>query len=107
MNKNNPQIKRLIEDIQSNADKNITLYSINGCPACEELKGKLDKLDIQYENIDMEGNDKMWDKLESMGGSEYVPQVMVESNLIKDYSNVNELLSKTISEMINRKVILK
>lgn len=55
----------------------------------------------------MEGNDEMWDKLESMGGSEYVPQVMVESNLIKDYSNVNELLSKTISEMINRKVILK
>jgi len=107
MNKNNPQIKRLIEDIQSNTDKNITVYSIEGCPACEELKGKLAKLDIQYENVDMQGNDEMWEKLESMGGSEYVPQVMVENNLIKDYSNVNELLSKTISEMIERKVILK
>lgn len=107
MDKNNPQIKRLLEDISSNSDKKLVLYSIEGCPACEEFKNKLGKLDITYENIDMDGNDEMWTKLEEMGGSEYVPQIMVEGNLIKDYQDVNELLSKTISEMINRKVILK
>ena len=107
MNKNNPQIKRLLEDISKNSSKQLKLFSIPGCPACEEFKSKLNKLDIQYENINMENNDEMWDKLEKMGGTEYVPQIMVESVLIKDYSDVNELLSKTISEMINRKVILK
>lgn len=107
MNKDNPQIKRLLEDIGSNSDKKLVLYSIVGCPACEEFKTKLSKLDIVYENIDMENNDEMWKKLESMGGSEFVPQITVEGNLIKDYKDVNELLSKTISEMINRKVILK
>jgi glutaredoxin len=107
MNKENPQIKRLLEDIQKNKTKDITIYSIEGCPACEELKGKLGKLDIQYENVDMSGNDKMWEELEKMGGSEYVPQVMVETTLIKNYSNMNELLSKMVSEMIERKVILK
>lgn len=107
MNKNNPQIKRLLEDIQGNNNKNLVLYSINGCPACEEFKNKLAKLDIVYESVDMENNDTMWTKLEEMGGSEYVPQITVENELIKDYKDVNELLSKTISEMINRKVILK
>lgn len=107
MNKENPQIKRLLEDIQKNSTKNVTVYSIEGCPACEELKGKMAKLDIQYENVDMSGNDDMWKKLEDMGGTEYVPQVMVESTLVKDYGTINELLSKMISEMIERKVILK
>jgi glutaredoxin len=107
MNRNNPQIKRLLEDINSNSGKKLVLYSIDGCPACEEFKTKLSKLDIMYENVDMENNDEMWKKLENMGGSEFVPQITIEGNLIKDYRDVNELLSKTISEMINRKVILK
>lgn len=107
MDKNNPQIKRLLEDISSNSNKTLTLYSLEGCPACQEFKSKLNKLDIMYENVDMDGNDEMWKKLEEMGGSEFVPQIMVEGTLIKDYQDVNELLSKTISEMINRKVILK
>jgi glutaredoxin len=107
MNKNNPQIKRLLEDIKSNSEKEITLYSIDGCPACEEFKDKLGKLDITYESIDMEGNDEMWEKLGEMGGSEYVPQIKIVDTLIKEYEDVNELLSKTISEIIDRKVMLK
>ena len=107
MNKNNPQIKRLLEDIESSKSKNIIVYSIDGCPSCEEFKSKLNKLDIVYETVEMEGNEKMWAKLDEMGGSEYVPQATVENILIKDYDDVNQLLSKTISEMISRKVILK
>tara|TARA_R110000803_G_scaffold22931_1_gene56602 strand:- start:1167 stop:1490 length:324 start_codon:yes stop_codon:yes gene_type:complete len=107
MNKNNPQIKRLLEDIQTNNTKNLVLYSIHGCPACEEFKTKLAKLNIVYESVDMENNETMWTKLGEMGGSEYVPQITVENELIKDYKDVNELLSKTISEMINRKVLLR
>jgi len=107
MNKNNPQIKRLLKDINENSTKELVLYSINGCPACEEFKNKLDKLGITYENIDMENNEPMWKKVEEMGGSEFVPQITIEGTLIKEYDDVNELLSKTISEMIERKVILK
>lgn len=107
MDKNNPQIKRLLEDINTNSNKELVLYSINGCPACEEFKTKLGKLDITYESVDMDDNEPMWKKLEEMGGSEFVPQITIEGNLIKNYQDVNELLSLTISEMIERKVILK
>ncbi len=107
MNKNNPQIKRLLEDINANSEKTLTVYSIEGCPACIEFKSKLDRLDITYETVDMDENEEMWTMLEEMGGSEFVPQIIVEGNLVKDYQDVNELLSKTITEMIERKVILK
>lgn len=107
MDKNRPQIKRLFEDLQSNKHKQVTVYGIDGCPSCEELKSKFRKMEIDYNLVEMEGNEEMWDKLESMGGSEYVPQVMVESTLITGYQTVNELISKSISEIIERKVILK
>ena len=102
-----PQIKRLLEDIENNSNKKLTLFSIEGCPACEEFKKKLNKLGMMYENVDMDETDGMWEKLESMGGSDFVPQIMVENHLVKDYEDVNELLSKTITEMVGRKIIIK
>ena len=61
------------------------------------------------ENIDMESNEDMWKELEKRGGSDFAPQVDIEGYLIKEdeYETVNELISKTISLMIDRKVFLK
>ena len=51
----------------------------------------------------------MWKELEKRGGSDFAPQVDIEGYLIKEdeYETVNELISKTISLMIDRKVFLK
>ena len=57
----------------------------------------------------MNGNDDMWSKLEEWGGSDFAPQVKVEDYLIKEdeYETVNELISKTVSLVIDRRVVLK
>ncbi len=103
------KIKNLLNEIKKNSDKKITVYALKGCPACEELKQKLNNIGVMYENIDMNGNDGMWEKLEKRGGSDFAPQVDIEGYLIKEdeYETVNELISKTISLMIDRKVFLK
>lgn len=107
--KNNEQVKRLIEEIQENNHKKILVYALDGCPACEELKNKFEKIGLQYESIKMNGNDEMWAKLSDMGGSEYAPQVQVEDYLIKEneYDNVNDLISCTLTNLLNRKIIIK
>lgn len=103
------KVKRLLEEIQENNHKKILVYALEGCPACEELKEKFDKIGLEYENVEMNGNEDMWNKLEEMGGSEYAPQVQVEDYLIKEeeYNNINDLISQTLTNMLDRKIVIK
>jgi glutaredoxin len=102
-------VKQLLKEINENNDKKIVVYALDGCPACEELKSKLEKVGVLYENIVMNGNEEMWDKLEEMGGSDFAPQVQVEDYLIKEeeYETVNELLGETLTRMLGRKITIK
>jgi glutaredoxin len=103
------KIKQLLREIKENNHKKVIVYSLDGCPACEDYKLKIDKLGLVYENVEMTDNDKMWDKLKTLGGSEYVPQVQVDGYLIKEdeYDDVNELISKTLSNLLQRKIVIK
>jgi glutaredoxin len=109
MNQNNLKVKNILKEIQENSHKKVLVYSLKGCPACEDLKQKFNKIGLNYENVEMEGNELMWKKLEEWGGSEYAPQVKVENNLIKEneYETITDLISKTISELLDRKIIIK
>ena len=101
--------QQLLSEIESNNHKEIIVYALNGCPACDELKGKFNNIGVLYENIIMNDNDDMWKELEDRGGSDFVPQVSVEGYLIKEkeYETVNELISKSVTLLIGKKVILK
>lgn len=101
------QVQKLLEEIRNNSDKTVTLYTMEHCPACKDLKSKLDRVGILYENIEMEGNDEMWKWLKENGGQEYVPQANVEGKLISDFDQVNDLVGFIISEVIGRKIIIK
>jgi glutaredoxin len=109
MSNEKQKISNLLKEIQENSHKKVVVYSLDGCPACEELKDKFERMGLVYENIEMTNNDEMWDKLTQMGGSEYVPQVKVENYLIKEdeYEDVNELIGKTLSNLLERKIIIK
>ncbi len=109
MNKDGLQVKRLLQEIKDNSHKNVKIYSLNDCPACIDLKEKVEKIGLVFENVDMGGNDEMWDKLEKMGGSDFVPQVEVEGVLIKEseYETITDLISKTLSRLLERKIIIK
>jgi len=103
----NQQVQKLLEDIGNNNHKDITLYTMEHCPACKELKTKLDHVGIVYENVEMEGNDEMWEWLKENGGKDYVPQVKVENKLINEFDEINDLVGMVISEMIGRKIVIK
>jgi glutaredoxin len=101
-------IKKLLKEISDNSHKEVILYTLEGCPACEELKTKLDNIGMTYENVIMNGNEKMWKELEDMGGSDFAPQVKVDGYLVKEneYDTVNELISKTLTNLLGRKIIV-
>lgn len=106
---NNLQIKRLLEEIKDNSHKKIVFYTLEGCPACNELKEKASKIGLVWEDVEMNGNETMWDELSKKGGSDFVPQVEVEGYLIKEeeYDDVNDLIGKTLSNLLDRKIVIK
>jgi len=101
-------IKKLLKEISDNNHKEVVVYALEGCPACEELKKKFDNIGLTYENVTMNGNENMWKELEDMGGSDFAPQVKVEGYLIKEdeYDTVNELISQTLTNLLGRKIIV-
>jgi glutaredoxin len=101
------QIEKLLQEIKNNNNKEIVLYTMEHCPACKELKKKLDHLNITYENVEMEGNEKMWEWLKEKGGKDYVPQVNIEGKILNEFDEINDLISMVISEMIGRRIIIK
>lgn len=103
------KVKELLKEIEDNSHKKVITYTLDGCPACEELKTKFDKMGLTYENVVMNDNEDMWDKLAEMGGSDFAPQVMVENYLIKEeeYEDVNQLISVTLTNLLERKITIK
>lgn len=102
------KIKQLLQEINDNSYKKVTVYALEGCPACEELKKKFNNIGLVYENVTMNGNDDMWKKLHEMGGSDFAPQVQVEGYLIKEdeYDDVNQLISETLTNLLGRKIVV-
>ena len=103
----NKQVQRLLEEIKDNSDKKITVYGMEHCPACKELKTKLDHIGIVYESVEMDGNEKMWKWLKENGGKEYVPQVKVEDKLLNEFEEINDLMGMVLSEVIGRRIVIK
>ena len=103
------KIVKLLTEIKDNNYKEVIVYSLEGCPACDELKKKFDNIGITYEQVVMNGNDDMWEKISEMGGSDCAPQVKIQDYLIKEeeYESINELISRVVSKMIGKNIILK
>ena len=55
----------------------IVLYSMEGCPYCDELKGYMQMEGIDYNPIDIEVKEKLWESVKEITGEDYVPTVMV------------------------------
>ena len=53
---------------------------MEGCPYCDELKGYLQTNGITYKAVDIDIQEKLWDKVKKITGVEYVPTVMVVNN---------------------------
>lgn len=103
----NQQVQKLLNEIKNNSDKNIVLYTMEHCPACKELKNKLNHLDINYENIEMDGNQETWDWLKENGGQDYVPQANVDGKVLSEFEEINDLVGMIISEVVGRKIVIK
>ena len=84
---NNPQVTRLLKEIEENNHKKVIVYALDGCPACNDVKTKFDKIGLTYETVIMNGNDEMWEEEAVLIHDE------TAKLLIKNYGKGHEILS--------------
>lgn len=63
----------------------IVVFTLNGCPACSELKKHLNKNMLKYEEIEITSYPNVWENVVMTTGDDSVPTVF-----LKDVENQNK-----------------
>ncbi len=76
----------------------VRLYGFETCPYCQELKGKLEKenIDFKYVDIDIEENQEEVKKIMEIGKTDSVPIVLVNKTILSP-----DISFKSIDEAFN------
>lgn len=74
------------------------LYTVEGCPFCIELKGRLGDMNYKYEEIDvdLDENEEEFNIIMSKTGNDSVPVVLVDDTLLApdvSFEGIDELMS--------------
>jgi len=62
--------------------KNIKVYTKSYCPFCTFIKNYLTKNNYEFENIELEGNDDLYNDLKKKTNHLTVPQIFVGDEFI-------------------------
>jgi glutaredoxin 3 len=72
--------------------KKVVVYVTGYCPFCHAAKRLLKSKGVEFEEIDVSGDDAMREKLVQMtGGRETVPQIFVDGKSIGGYDDLAQL----------------
>lgn len=76
---------------EASAPKSVTIFTKPGCPHCALAKQRLAEKGYRYEEIVL-GKDASLSSLRAITGSDSVPQVFVDGNLIGDGEELSRFL---------------
>jgi len=62
----------------------VKIYTTDFCPYCNKAKNILDKKNIDYEEINIHGSQKLRDEIEELTGRRDVPQIFIDGEHIGD-----------------------
>lgn len=81
---------------------NVKMYTTSFCPYCYKAKDILDRMGIEFEEIDIKGDPAMRDEIEQLTGRRDVPQIFIDDQHIGDDDDLAELAaSGKLNEIFN------
>lgn len=69
----------------------VKIYTTDFCPYCEKAKRILVSKNIEYEEVNIHGNEKLRDEIEELTGRRDVPQILIDDKHIGDDDALEEL----------------
>ena len=80
----------------------IKIYTTNWCPSCISAKNLLEKLKIEYEEINIEKENFSRQKLKELTGGYTVPQIVINNHYIGGYDKLLYLYQNNkLDELLN------
>lgn len=84
----------------------IRLYTIQNCPFCSELKSELNKLELPFDEVDVNANENKseYDKLYSITKSDSVPIIKIYNKLLvpnKSFHSIKQAI-EIILDLISK-----
>lgn len=69
----------------------VLIYTKSFCPYCDRAKALFKRKGANYEEISVEGNEKLYSELKQKTGLMTVPQIFINDELIGGYSDLSAL----------------
>jgi len=58
-------------------DTEVKIFSMKGCPHCENLKNKLNENNIDYIDIDVDDNEDLYEVFSKKVDNQYLPAILM------------------------------
>ena len=72
----------------------VLIYTKSYCPYCDRAKALLKRKGASYEEISVEGDEKLYTELKKRTGLMTVPQIFINDELVGGYTDLADLDQK-------------
>ncbi|MBX9768792.1 MAG: glutaredoxin 3 [Bdellovibrionales bacterium] len=69
----------------------VLIYTKDFCPFCVRAKNLLKNKGIVFDEINVEGNDALYEQLKNRTGHRTVPQIFITGQMIGGFTELNQL----------------
>jgi glutaredoxin 3 len=74
--------------------KQITVYSTQVCPYCNQAKALLTSLQVPFKNVDLSADPDLWENLSVKYNWHTVPMIVIGEEFIGGFSDLKKLQDK-------------
>lgn len=81
----------------------ISVFSMKGCPHCDNLKNKLKENNIEFVEIDIDENELLYERFSKKVNNEFLPAILVGKTAYvpeKSFTTIDEAV-----ELVKRHII--
>jgi glutaredoxin len=74
----------------------VKVFSMKGCPHCENLKNKLTENNINFIEIDIDENEKLYEAFSKKVDNEYLPAILIDRTAFvpeRSFNTIDEAVS--------------
>ena len=76
----------------------VTIYTLNMCPYCNQAKALLDSKGVPYAEINLDGKNEELMALKNKTGLRTVPQIFIGKEFVGGYSELSDLDQEGVLE---------